>query len=90
MITNKYKKPLIVSDNMLIAAGALAAQGVDYKVSGQQAAHTAFALLMQGKQLCDLPIEQTKCEQIFINQQTLELLGLSIPQELREHVVLIS
>ncbi len=89
MITHKYKKPLIVSDNMLVSAGALAGQGVDYKVSGQQAAHIALALLTESKHPSDLPIEQTKCEQIFVNKQTLKLLGLSIPQELHKHVVLI-
>ena len=68
----------------------MAAQGVDYKVSGQQAAHTAFALLTESKQPSDLPIEQTKCEQIFVNQQTLALLELSVPAELQEHVVLVS
>lgn len=90
MITNKYKKPLIVSDNMLVAAGALAACGVDYKQTGQQAAHCAFQLLTEDKKPSDLPIEQTKCEQIFINKQTLELLGLSIPQAISESVVVVS
>lgn len=90
MITQKNKKPLIVSDNMLVVSGALAAQGIDYKASGQQAAHQVFELLTQNKKISDLSIEQTKSEQIFVNQQTLALLGLSIPEELQEHIVLVS
>lgn len=90
MITKKYKKPLIVSDNMLVSSGALAAQGVDYEKSGRQAAYHAFQLLTQSENISEIGIEQTKSEQIFINQQTLELLELSVPQELVDHVVLIS
>lgn len=90
MITKKYKKPLIVSDNMLVSSGALAAQGVDYEKSGRQCAHHAFQLLTQDKNISEIGIEQTKSEQIFINKQTLELLELSVPQELIDHVVLIS
>jgi len=90
MITKKYKKPLIVSDNMLVSSGALAAQGVDYEKSGRQAACHAFDLLIQDKNISELGIEQTKSEQIFINQQTLKLLELTVSQEIADRVVLIS
>lgn len=90
MITKKYKKPLIVSDNMLVSSGALAAQGVDYEKSGRQAARHACDLLTQDENISQLGIEQTKSEQIFINQKTLKLLELTVPQEIADHVVLIS
>jgi putative ABC transport system substrate-binding protein len=89
-IAKKYKKPFIASDNMLVADGALAAQGVDYKQAGKQAAHLAYELLTEGKKPYELPIEQAKSEQIFINQQTLELLGLVVPQELQDQVSVIA
>ena len=88
-ITLKNKKPLIVSDNMLVKFGALAARGVDYKASGQLAAHIAYEVLVKGKKPYELPIKQAHSEQIVINQTTLSELGLTIPEALKNHVILI-
>lgn len=86
-IALKYKKPFIVSDNMLVKFGALAARGVDYKADGKRAAHIAYDVLVKGKKQYELPIEQVTSEQVFINQATLTTLGLTIPDELKKHVV---
>lgn len=88
-ITRKNKKPLIVSDNMLVKYGALAARGVDYKASGKQAAQIAYKVLVEGKKPYELPIEQAKSEQIFINKATLDMLGLTIPTMLEKYIVLV-
>lgn len=89
-IALKYKKPLLVSDNTLVKFGALAAQGVDYKTSGTQAAQIAYQVLVEGKKPYELPIQQAKSEQIFINEATLNMLGLTIPESLQKQSVLIS
>lgn len=89
MITRNYKKPLIVCDNMLVAAGALAAQGVDYKKSGQQAAHCAFDLLTGNKKISDLPIEQTVCQEIFVHEIVMQELGISIPEKLDGSIIFV-
>jgi putative tryptophan/tyrosine transport system substrate-binding protein len=89
-IAHKAKKPLIVSDNMLVASGALAARGVDYKTSGKEAAHSAYATLVEGKKPYELPIIQPKSNTIWINRQTLHALGLTVPQALKDHVVEVS
>lgn len=86
----KHNKPLIVSDNMLVKFGALAARGVDYKASAQQTARIAYTVLVEGKKPFQLPIEQTNSEQIFVNKDTLESLGLAIPEALRKDIVLVS
>ncbi len=88
-IAGHYKKPLIVSDNMLVKFGALAARGVDYKAHGKQAGEVAYKILVEGKKPCELPIEPTKSEQIVVNQATLAALGLTIPHELQPYVVLV-
>ena len=85
----KHKKPLIVSDNILVTFGALAARGVDYKANGKQAAQIAYEVIIEGKKPYDLPIEQAKSEKIVINQTTLTRIGLTIPHELQKHVVLV-
>ena len=89
-IALKYKKPLIVSDNMLIKEGPLASRGVDYKAGGKQTADIALEVLVQGKHPSELPIEQIQGGQIFINKNTLDALGLSIPAALKDRVELVS
>jgi len=89
-ITKKYKKPFIVSDNMLVTAGALASQGVDYKTSGEQAAYGAYQLLTQNKNVYEVGIEQTKSDKIFINEQIMKFLELSVPKEFVNRVELVS
>jgi len=89
-IALKHKKPLIVSDNMLVKFGALAARGVDYRASGKRAAQIAYAVLVDGKKPYSLPIEQATSEQVFINQATLTSLGLTVPAELKKHIVFVS
>lgn len=89
-IALKHKKPLIVSDNMLVKFGALAARGVDYRASGKRAAQIAYAVLVDGKKPYGLPIEQATSEQVFINQATLTSLGLTVPEELKKHIVFVS
>ncbi len=88
-IALKHNTPLIVSDNMLVKDGALAAQGVDYKAGGKQSAQIAYEILVGGKKPYELPIEQIQGGQIFINKKTLDTLGLSIPESLKDHIVLL-
>lgn len=85
----KYKKPLIVSDNMLVRYGALAARGVDYRASGEQVANFAYEILVHGKKPYELPIEQAASEKIYINKATLAALGLLIPISLQEQAPLV-
>ena len=79
-IALKHKKPLIVSDNLLVSHGALAASGVDYKESGRQAARLAYAVLVDGKKPFELPIAQPQSNIVLINKKTLGILGLTIPK----------
>lgn len=88
-IALKHKKPLIVSDNMLVKFGALAAQGIDYKASGKKAAQIAFKVLKGTNLPNEMPIEQADSKEIFVNKKTLELLGLKIPTSLKEQVTLV-
>jgi putative tryptophan/tyrosine transport system substrate-binding protein len=83
------KKPLIVSDTMLVRSGPLAARGVDYKASGKRAAQIAFQVLVGGKKPGDIPIEQAESSELFINQSTLRALGLSVPDSLKKLVTFV-
>jgi putative ABC transport system substrate-binding protein len=89
-LTLKCNRPLIVSDNMLVKSGALAARGVDYKENGKQAAHIAMKLLKGEKKPYELPIEQATSDHIVINSETLEMLGLIVPDALKKQITFIS
>lgn len=89
-IARSYKKPLIVSDNMLVAAGPLASCGVDYQQTGQQAAQCAFQLLTNVKNIADLPVEQPVCKDIYVNEETVKLLEVVIPEDLRRSITFVS
>jgi putative ABC transport system substrate-binding protein len=89
-IAEQHAKPLIVSDNMLVPAGALASRGVDYKLAGTQAAQIAHQVLIDGKKPFEIPIERPTCKQIIINESVLKKLKLTMPQEIEHEVTLVA
>jgi putative ABC transport system substrate-binding protein len=88
-IALKNKKPFIVSDNMLVKFGPLAARGVDYGLSGKQAADIAYKVVVEGKKPYELPIEQADSSKAFVNRETMGVLGLTVPEALQNDVVLV-
>lgn len=88
-LAQKYKKPFIASDNLLVKKGALAARGVDYKESGKQAAQIAYSVLVEKQKPADLPIVQQKNNKAYVNKTALESLGLQIPEALQENTMIV-
>ncbi|HEV2601378.1 MAG TPA: ABC transporter substrate-binding protein [Candidatus Babeliales bacterium] len=88
-LTKKHKKPIIACDNTLVAAGALAARGVDYMLSGKQTAHIAYQVLIEGKKTYALPIEQALTDRIFVNKHYLDELNITIPEAIKNLVHVI-
>lgn len=88
-IALKYKKPLFVSDNTLISAGALASRGVDYKESGKQTAALAAQVILEKKKPYELPLEQAKSEKILVNGRVLLSLGLTVPEAIKQDVTVL-
>ena len=83
-LTNQ--KPLFACYNQAVIQGALAAYGVDYKNSGEQAGELAFDILIKNKSPHDLPIEKSKTK-IYINKKTLTALALTVPETLKDVVI---
>jgi putative ABC transport system substrate-binding protein len=88
-LAQKYKKPFIASDNLLVKKGALAARGVDYKENGKQAAQIANAVLIEKQKPSSLPIAQQKNNRVYINKNVLDSLDLIIPDVLQENLVIV-
>ncbi|WP_068470949.1 ABC transporter substrate-binding protein [Candidatus Protochlamydia phocaeensis] len=80
-ISRAHHRPLIVSDNLLVEKGALAARGVDYFQSGEKAAALAVEVFVKGKKPGDLALAQSSSSLAVINQEVLKELGLSMPEK---------
>ncbi len=89
-LAHTSKKPLIVSDNLLVKHGALMARGVNYNESGKTAANTALDMLIHGKKPHELPVTQPTSETVFINQNVLHDLELTLPKQLHNHIKLVN
>lgn len=87
--TQRAKKPLIVSDNLLVAKGALAAAGIDYICAGKQAAQCALQVLTKNKKPAAIPLMHQPGS-IVINNRVLNQIGLSMPKNLREQATFIT
>ena len=84
-----HKKPLFACHNQAVLQGALAARGVDYEESGEQAGEITYMILAQGKKPSAIPIAQPKTDTIYFNQETLQELGLTIPDTLKTDSILV-
>lgn len=89
-LANKNKKPLIVSDNMLVKEGALASRGVDYKESGKQTAQIAYQVLINDQKPHSLSIEQAKSDKVFINTKVATSLNITIPESFKNNIVFVA
>lgn len=77
------KKPFIVSDNLLVEKGALAAAGVDYYKSGNQAAQCAISVLIDHKKPAELEIAKPTIEHFVINKKVLQQLDITLPHSIQ-------
>jgi len=87
-IMQKAKKPLVVSDNMLVKYGAVMARGVDYYQSGRQTGALAVQVFMHGKKPHQLSIKKAKTQDIYVNEKVCETLGIAI-DSIKRNVVLV-
>jgi putative tryptophan/tyrosine transport system substrate-binding protein len=88
-IMQKANKPLIVSDNLLVAKGALMARGVDYYESGKQAGTIAVNVLMNGKKPQELSVIRTENNDIYLNKRIAEQLGYTISENVIKKAILV-
>ncbi len=73
------KKPLLVSDNILVQQGALAAAGIDYQLSGKQSAELAKVVLLEGKTPAEVGVVASACNMVVVNKDVARTLGVMVP-----------
>ncbi len=83
----KAQKPFFVSDNTLVKFGPLAAQGINYKTCGKESAELLHSII-KGKKSADGTVNSMTCQDIYVNQETLKALNLTLPETL--NVILIT
>lgn len=83
------KKPFFVGDNTLVTYGPLAARGIDYQQCGRQAAEILYAVLTHTKSEKNAPIVQGKCDAMYVNENTLQVLNITVPKSLQSNVILV-
>ncbi len=82
----KAKKPWYAGTDYLAQGGALAAVSVDYAELGRKAADMAIEL-MAGKSVSQVPVAVFDTFGTYLNQTTLDALGLQIPDEILENAM---
>lgn len=86
--TMEKKIPIIASESGQVENGALATEGIDYEKLGYQTGLMAIEIL-EGKDPSEMPVESLKETTLTVNSDTLEKLGLDLPEDLAERAVLI-
>ncbi|MGB4955676.1 MAG: ABC transporter substrate binding protein, partial [Leptotrichiaceae bacterium] len=81
--TNTAKKILFSAEPGMVEGGALMTQGVDYYEIGKAAGKLAIEILKNGKKPADLPFQTVPLTDIVINQKTLGILGITIPEDIK-------
>ena len=88
-VAREHKKPLIVSDNLLVEKGALAARGIDYFQSGQKAARFAFEVLVNEKKPQHIVSGGHENSVCVVNRKVLKELNLSVPDSFAGQMVFV-
>ncbi len=68
--------PLMISDNLLMRPGVLAAAGIDYRKAGEYAAQCLEAVLVREKKPSEIPLAAPKIETILVNRKIVQELGM--------------
>lgn len=76
-VTKATKTPFILGDLSTLKAGAFAAVGLEYAAMGRDVGGMAVALL-KGAPLASIPPRNAPDPQIWVNQKTVTLLGITL------------
>lgn len=81
--TRKAKVPWYVGADSMVQDGALAAIGIDYTELGNKNADMAVELIA-GKPVSEVPVYFFETYQTYVNQTTLDAVGVKFPEEVLE------
>ncbi len=85
-ITGKNKIPVICGESSMVMAGGLATLGIDYYRLGYQTGEMAVRILKDGANPKDMPIESLKHMDYTISREMVNMLGITIPEDLQQYI----
>ena len=83
---NAAKKIVKATDEGSVTNGALYTKGIDFYELGKEAGKLAAQILKDGKSPSDLEIVTLKPTNLVFNKKTLEAIGLTLPEKLKNEV----
>lgn len=86
---NAAKKIIIASDEGSVVNGALYTKGIDFYELGKEAGKLAIQILKDGKKPSELEYVTLKPTNLVFNKKSLEAIGLTLPDSLKEQVKFI-
>lgn len=85
-VVTESKTPVICGESGMVASGGLATLGVNYYNIGHQAGLMAIRVL-EGEDISKMPVESSDDYDFFINGDVAAAIGIEIPEELQQYVV---
>lgn len=83
------KLPVIVAEPWVVKNGGLATYGLSYYNLGRQTAAMAVKILTGESKPADMPIEYQEQTDLMLNQDIIDALGITVPQELLEKAEIV-
>ena len=83
---NAAKKIVIATDEGSVTNGALYTKGIDFYELGKEAGKLAAQILKDGKSPSDLEIVTLKPTNLVYNKKTMEAIGVTLPEKLKNEV----
>lgn len=81
-ITNPAGLPLIVGEQGMIEGGGLASVAVNYTDLGEMTGKMAAEVLLEGKDISQMPIQYTENPELIVNPTAANELGIEIPADI--------
>lgn len=75
--------PVVCGETNVVGKGAIGTYGMDYYKLGKLAARQAFEILINGKDPKNMPIEYLQDNELTLNSDVIDALGIKIPDNLK-------
>ncbi len=82
MVANQAKLPVICGEEGMVKSGGLATYGINYYELGKQTAKQAVAILRDGANPAEMPIEYLEKCDLAVNHETEAAIGVKVPVEM--------
>lgn len=82
LVTTPAKIPVFCGEQGMTEIGGLATYGINYYELGKQTAKQAVAILKEGKNPADMPIEYLANGDLYVNMDTAQAIGITLPEEI--------